>query len=38
MLKSITGKKLFQMFPEIKAKLWGGRFWTSGFYAKTVRQ
>ncbi len=38
MLKSITAKQLFQRFPEIKAKLWGGKFWTSGFYANTVGQ
>ena len=38
MLKSITAKRLFQKFPEIKAKLWGGKFWTSGFYANTVGQ
>lgn len=38
MLKSITAKQLFQRYPEIKAKLWGGKFWTSGFYANTVGQ
>lgn len=38
MLKSITAKELFKRFPEIKAKLWGGKFWTSGFYVNTVGQ
>ena len=38
MLKSITAKELFKRFPEIKVKLWGGKFWTSGFYANTVGQ
>ena len=38
MLKSITAKELFKRYPEIKAKLWGGKFWTSGFYANTVGQ
>ncbi|MDO5969788.1 IS200/IS605 family transposase [Flavivirga aquimarina] len=38
MLKSITAKELYKRFPEIKAKLWGGKFWTSGFYANTVGQ
>lgn len=38
MLKSITAKELFRRFPEIKLKLWGGKFWTSGFYANTVGQ
>tara|TARA_R110002124_G_C8618996_1_gene486148 strand:+ start:153 stop:599 length:447 start_codon:yes stop_codon:yes gene_type:complete len=38
MLKSITAKELFRRYPEIKLKLWGGKFWTSGFYANTVGQ
>jgi len=37
-IKSITAKKIFQHHPEIKAKLWGGNFWTSGYYANTVGQ
>ncbi|MCF6185220.1 MAG: transposase [Bacteroidales bacterium] len=38
MIKSITSKEIFQRYPEVKMKLWGGRFWTSGFYANTVGQ
>jgi REP element-mobilizing transposase RayT len=38
MLKSITAKELFKRFPDIKTMLWGGKFWTSGFYANTVGQ
>jgi putative transposase len=37
-IKSITAKQLFARHPEIKAKLWGGNFWTSGYYANTVGQ
>ena len=37
-IKSITAKQLFFIHTEIKAKLWGGYFWTSGFYANTVGQ
>ena len=37
-IKSITAKQLFQHHPEIEAKLWGGHFWTSGYYANTVGQ
>ncbi len=37
-LKSITAKQLYKIHPEIKAKLWGGNFWTSGYYANTVGQ
>ena len=37
-VKSITAKELFKRFPEIKKQLWGGSFWTSGYYANTVGQ
>ena len=37
-LKSITAKQLFKRHPEIKAKLWGGNFWTSAYSANTVGQ
>jgi len=35
-IKSITGKELFRLHPEIKQQLWGGHFWTSGYYVNTV--
>ena len=35
-LKSITAKQLFSIYPSIKKQLWGGSFWTSGYYANTV--
>jgi len=37
-IKSITGKQLFKRHPEIRKILWGGNFWTSGYYANTVGQ
>jgi putative transposase len=37
-LKSITAKELFRLHPEVKAKLWGGNFWTAGYYVNTVGQ
>ena len=37
-IKNITAKHLYQCHPEIEAKLWGGSFWTSGYYANTVGQ
>ncbi|RLI43962.1 IS200/IS605 family transposase [Candidatus Bathyarchaeota archaeon] len=37
-IKSITAKELFKRHPEVKKKLWGGKFWNSGYYAKTVGQ
>ena len=35
-VKSITAKELFKRHPEIKQKLWGGEFWTKGYYVNTV--
>jgi len=36
--KSITAKEIFKRFPEIKTMLWGGKFWTTGYYINTVGQ
>ena len=36
--KSITGREIFKNHPEVKKKLWGGSFWTSGYYMNTVGQ
>src|SRR5436190_16662383 len=37
-VKSITAKELFRLHPEVKTQLWGGQFWTSGYYVNTVGQ
>jgi len=37
-IKSITAKYIFTHHPEVKEFLWGGKFWTSGYYANTVGQ
>jgi REP element-mobilizing transposase RayT len=37
-VKSITAKEIFRRHPIVKERLWGGNFWTSGFYANTVGQ
>jgi len=34
--KSITAKRIFLKFPEVKKDLWGGEFWTDGYYVATV--
>ena len=34
--KSITARELFKKFPELKRDLWGGEFWSDGYYASTV--
>lgn len=36
--KSITARKLFLKFPELKKDLWGGEFWTDGYYIATVSE
>ena len=36
MVKSITAKRMFKRFPELKRDLWGGEFWTDGFFVATV--
>ena len=35
-IKSITAREIFRQHPDIKAKLWGGQFWASGYYISTV--
>ena len=37
-IKSITAIQIFKLHPEVKQKLWGGKFWTSGYYVNTVGQ
>ena len=34
--KSITARELFTQFPLLKKDLWGGEFWSDGFYLATV--
>ena len=36
LLKSITAQEVFRLVPEIKKELWGGEFWTDGYYIGTV--
>ena len=36
--KSITGRELFKQFPSLKKELWGGEFWSDGFYFATVSE
>jgi putative transposase len=35
-IKSITAKRFFKEFPEIKKELWGSEFWSDGGYIGTV--
>jgi len=34
--KSITAREIFARHPEVKQSLWGGQFWTKGYYINTV--
>jgi REP element-mobilizing transposase RayT len=36
MIKSLTAREVFKRCPQVKEKLWGGEFWTDGYYASTV--
>jgi putative transposase len=38
MFKSITARELFTQFPLLKKELWGGEFWSDGFYLATVSE
>jgi len=35
-VKSITEKEIFKKHPEVKKQLWGGEFWSKGFYVNSV--
>ena len=35
MIKSISARQIFADHPEIKKKLWGGQFWTDGYFVST---
>jgi len=35
-IKSLTAREIFKRCPKVKKQLWGGEFWTDGYYASTV--
>lgn len=35
-IKSITAKEVFKKLPEVKYHLWGGEFWSKGYWINTV--
>ena len=35
-IKSITAREVFGRVPSLKQQLWGGAFWSSGYYIDTV--
>jgi REP element-mobilizing transposase RayT len=36
LIKSITAREIFRACPEVKKQLWGGEFWTDGYFISTV--
>ena len=38
MIKSLTAREIFKRCPYVKKQLWGGEFWTDGYFAGTVGQ
>ena len=36
LIKSMTAQKIFKNLPEVKKELWGGEFWTDGYYIATI--
>lgn len=35
-IKSITAKRIFAECPQVKKQLWGGSFWSDGYYVSSV--
>lgn len=35
-LKGITGRRLFEKYPEIRDQLWNGQLWNHSYYCETV--
>ena len=36
LIKSITAREVFRRHPEVEGQLWGGEFWTDGYFVNTV--
>lgn len=36
MIKSLSAREIFRRCPKVKRQLWGGEFWTDGYFASTV--
>jgi REP element-mobilizing transposase RayT len=38
MLKSLLAREVLKRCPEVKRQLWGGEFWSDGYFVNTVGQ
>ncbi len=36
LIKSLTAREIFARCPQVKKKLWGGEFWSDGYFIATV--
>ena len=37
-IKSITAREIYRLYPQIKKKLWGGNVWSAGYFVSTVEK
>jgi putative transposase len=37
-IKSLTAREIFKRCPQVKKKLWGGEFWSDGYFVASVGQ
>ena len=35
-IKSVTAREIFKRVPAVKQQLWGGEFWSDGYYMTTI--
>jgi len=35
-IKSVTAREIFRLCPHVKKQLWGGEFWSDGYFASSV--
>lgn len=38
LIKSLTAREIFTRCPHVKKQLWGGEFWSDGYFMTTVGQ
>ena len=36
LIKSVSAREIFKRCPKVKKQLWGGEFWTDGYFGSTV--
>jgi putative transposase len=35
-IKSITAREVFEQFPQLRKRLWAGKFWGAGYFVRSV--